>query len=277
MRCAAQVSFGNGVVARRFRHDSYEALDMPGCQHHLFAYRLSGTTRAERKLDGAWQKAITRRGSVTIVSALQGSSWRLQGSGEIMHFYLPPALLQRIGEEDLEISPRAPIVEHLGAFDPRLSSLVESFAWELEHGVAGFTLYAEAVTTQIAVCLMRHHSKAKQMGRGSASLRRKVEQALVDFVDANLQRDIGLTELAGLADLGLAQFSKRFRATFNVSPYQYVLRRRVERAKMLLQESELSLAQIAVTVGFAHQAHFTTTFKRICGSTPASYRAEIRS
>lgn len=278
MRSVGEFSFDNGVVVRRFTHRSYDAPEMPACEHHLFAYRLSGTVTAERKLGSVWRRAVTRRGSITVVPALRSTSWRLRGEGEILHFYLPSALLQRIGEDELEFSADAPVIEHLGTFDPRLGNLVETFASEVGGGVAGHALYAEAVTTQIAVCLMRHHStRSHAAGHGTARLRRSVEERLAEYIDANLQRTIGLSDLAALADLGLAQFSKRFKASFGFSPYQYVLRRRIEWAKTLLRDDEAGLAEIATEVGFAHQAHFTTMFKRMCGSTPAVYRADLRS
>jgi AraC family transcriptional regulator len=231
---------------------------------------------AERKLGSVWQRAITRRGSITIVPALNTTAWRLDGKGEIMHFYLPPALLRCVWEKE-HGSGEFPIVECLGAFDPRLATLVETFDWEMRQGVAGYALYAEAVLTQIAICLLRQHSTVRRTGRGSGSLRRTVEEQLVEYIEANLRRDITLSALADLAGLKPAQFSKLFKASFGFSPYQYVLRRRVEWAKGLLRDGKLGVAEVAVEVGFAHQAHFTTMFKRTSGSTPGAYRAALRT
>lgn len=276
MQPAGELSFDTGVVVRRFVHGSYETPDMPACEHHLFAFRLSGQVTAERRLGSVWQRANTRRGSITIVPALNTSAWRLDGKGEILHFYLPPALLQRVWEEEHGFG-ELPIAECLGAFDPRLATLVETFDCEMRQGIAGYALYAEAVLTQIVICLLRHHSMVRTTGRGSGSLRRAVERRLNDYIEANLQRDISLSALADLADLKPAQFSKLFKATFGFSPYQYVLRRRVEWAKTLLRDGKLGIAEVAVEVGFAHQAHFTTMFKRVCGTTPAAYRAALQT
>lgn len=275
MQAAGEMSFDNDVLVRRFVHGSYETSDMPACEHHLFACRLSGQVAAERKLDARWQRANTRRGSITIVPAHRSSSWRLNGSGEILHFYLPPGLL---GQLDDDQPADVPIIEHLGAFDPRLTDLVETFAGEMRDRVEGFTLYAEALLTQIAISLLRRHTRTARGEKGrAAGLRRTVEDRLAEYIDANLHASISLSALAALSGLRPAQFNKLFRTSFGSSPYQYVLRRRVETAKALLRDGKLGVAQIAIEVGFAHQAHFTTMFRRFCGSTPAAYRSALRS
>jgi AraC family transcriptional regulator len=275
MQATGEMSFDNGVLVRRFLHVSYETSEMPACAQHLFACRLSGQVAAERKLGSRWQRANTRRGSITIVPAHQASSWRLNGSGEILHFYFPPGLLRHLDEDQPD---DVPIIEHLGAFDPHLTELVETFAGEMRHRVKGYALYAEALLTQIAISLLRRHTKAARGREGrAAGLRRTVEDRLAEYIDANLHADISLSALAALAWLKQAQFTKLFRVSFGSSPYQYVLRRRVETAKALLREGKLGVAQIAIEVGCAHQAHLTTMFRRFCGSTPAAYRSAMRS
>lgn len=79
-------------------------------------------------------------------------------------------------------------------------------------------------------------------------------------------------EMALAAGLSPAHFSRAYKATTGESPHQALLRRRVERGCELLRTSRLRIAEIAARTGFASQAHFTSTFKRIVGITPASFR-----
>jgi AraC family transcriptional regulator len=76
-----------------------------------------------------------------------------------------------------------------------------------------------------------------------------------------------------VAGIGYFHFFKAFRQSMGVSPNQYLLERRVERAKALLARTELSIADIALRVGFSRQSHFATTFRRLAGTTPRVYRA----
>jgi AraC family transcriptional regulator len=92
------------------------------------------------------------------------------------------------------------------------------------------------------------------------------------FVEANLERRIQLTDLAGRAGLSLHHFARAFRMSAGLTPRAFVEERRVERAKQLMNESDHSLADVAVECGFGTQSRLTTTFRRRTGFTPAEYR-----
>jgi transcriptional regulator GlxA family with amidase domain len=92
------------------------------------------------------------------------------------------------------------------------------------------------------------------------------------YVDAHLASDIRLKDLAAAAALSAHHFSELFRQSVGVSPYAYVLERRVERAKHLLRDSMLGVLDIALAVGFSDQSHFSKIFRRAAGVTPSAYR-----
>ncbi len=269
----AEIKFAGGVTVRGFSHESYRLDAMPGCRDHLLAYRLTGVAKARRWIGGKLSRAITRHGSITIIPALQASSWEIEGSGRLLYFFLPPALLQRVAEDELGLAHDAGLViDRLGIHDSQLGALAEQFAGELDQGVAGWSIYAEAITTQMAVLLARHH-----VGRGSArvpgGMSPNAGRRVLDYIDANLDRDISLADLARVAGLASSHFSHSFRATFACAPYQYVLRQRAHRARQLLETNRMPLAEVALAAGFANQAHLTTLFKRVVGVTPGAYRA----
>lgn len=95
---------------------------------------------------------------------------------------------------------------------------------------------------------------------------------VLDFVEAHLGDDIRLKDLAGAAALSPHHFSELFRQSTGVSPYRYVLERRVEHAKALLRDSMLGVLDIALAVGFSDQSHFSKIFRRATGVTPSAYR-----
>jgi AraC family transcriptional regulator len=97
-------------------------------------------------------------------------------------------------------------------------------------------------------------------------------ELLVAYVETRLSTNIGLTELADLVGYSPNQLVRLFKSSFGVSPYQYVLQRRVERAKSLLRANRHSLAEVALTCGFATQSHFSACFKARTGLTPGAYR-----
>jgi AraC family transcriptional regulator len=94
-----------------------------------------------------------------------------------------------------------------------------------------------------------------------------------EYVEVHLSARITLAELAGVSGLSRMHFASQFRAATNLRPHEFVLRRRILRAEELLQNTTTPIVEIALTVGFQTQAHFTTIFKRFVGSTPNRWRA----
>jgi AraC family transcriptional regulator len=109
-------------------------------------------------------------------------------------------------------------------------------------------------------------------GLPSSRLRR-----ITDHVEHHLEAPLSLRDLASLANLSLFHFARSFKESTGLSPHQYILRRRVDRAKQLLGGSSLSLAEIALRCGFSHQSHFTKAFRQITGVTPTRWREPARA
>ncbi len=101
----------------------------------------------------------------------------------------------------------------------------------------------------------------------------KNNYALTEVVEANLYEDLQLPDLAHLAGLSLSSFKRKFKEVFGQSPNQYIIGRRVERAKFLLQSSTFNVSEIAYDVGFNDLSHFSKTFHNLVGLSPSEYRS----
>ena len=97
-------------------------------------------------------------------------------------------------------------------------------------------------------------------------------EAIAAHVEDNLGRNLGLVELAQVAGYSPDHFTRLFKRAFLLSPYQYILRRRIERAKLLLRDPRRSIVDVALASGFSSQAHLNSMFKRSTGVTPGRYR-----
>ncbi|MGF7159544.1 AraC-like DNA-binding protein [Rhodoligotrophos appendicifer] len=101
----------------------------------------------------------------------------------------------------------------------------------------------------------------------------RLKRAL-EFIDANLSEPVGAEDLAQSAGLTRMHFAAQFRLATGLRPHEFLLRRRIERAQDMMRNSEDSLVEIALNVGFQTQAHFTTVFKRFVGETPYRWRRQ---
>ncbi len=115
-------------------------------------------------------------------------------------------------------------------------------------------------------------SAADHVGRNVRSLQGWRLKRVVEYVGEHLDEKITLQDLAAVAGLSRMHFAAQFRAALGMRPHEYLMKRRIERAEELLKQAELSLVEVALTVGFQTQAHFTTVFKRFAGDTPYQWR-----
>jgi AraC-like DNA-binding protein len=96
---------------------------------------------------------------------------------------------------------------------------------------------------------------------------------LDDYIDHRLDRPIHVQELSAACGMSERAFTRRFVATRGISPYRYVVEQRLAEAKRLLRNTRWPIIQVAIASGFKNQSHFTSSFRRLTGATPAAYRA----
>ena len=109
-------------------------------------------------------------------------------------------------------------------------------------------------------------------GRRRTPLQKWRMKRVVDYVGAHLSHRITLADMSAAAGLTRMHFAAQFRAATGIRPHDYILQRRIDRAQELLRDSKLALVDVALSVGFQTQAHFTTVFKRFTGETPNRWR-----
>lgn len=134
--------------------------------------------------------------------------------------------------------------------------------------------YLQALGFALIVEMLRLPPRQRATGRGS-TLNDRVLRSILDYIDANLDANLSLESLAGLAGVMTHQFGRAFKRKVGEPPHQYVLARRIEAARSLLNTTEHSIADIAYTTGFSSQSHMTTTFRREIGVTPAQLRSQL--
>jgi AraC family transcriptional regulator len=132
-------------------------------------------------------------------------------------------------------------------------------------------LYVEGLSLTLASYVYGRHAAAPPP-HASAQLPPSELEKLVVYVESHLGDGVALSDLARLVGYSPAHLARAFKTSFGVSPYQYVLRRRVERAKALLRDRSRSIAEVALACGFATQSHFTAAFKARTGDTPGAFR-----
>jgi AraC-like DNA-binding protein len=143
----------------------------------------------------------------------------------------------------------------------------------LESSRAGDRLYAQSVGHTLVMHIVRLELAPSTVNALPKWRLKRVQE----YVDAHLEKDISLADLAKVAGLSRMHFAAQFRAATGYRPHDYLLYQRIESAKEMLSSTDVPLAEVALTVGFHAQAHFSTVFKRLTGDTPARWRHSAKS
>ena len=160
--------------------------------------------------------------------------------------------------------------------DPQAVRLVQLLQTEVESGAPTGSLFGETIGNSLILYLAQHYSIAAlgrdQIRGGLPGLRLK---RVLEYIEVNLSSDIHLNDLAETAGLSAFHFARLFKQSTGVSPHQYLLQRRLERAKELLRKPSMSLSEVGLESGFADQSHFTNVFRRFVGATPSKFRSSL--
>src|SRR6185369_13122379 len=199
-----------------------------------------------------------------------------RGAYDVLHLHLSRGLVT----ECLEQAEGHPHPGEIRLTDPRFSQdpvierLAQSLLMAEDAGAVFGEIYAESVSIAIVTRLLglRAGAGLPSARRGVAALPKWRVKRAVDYVEAHLGGPITLAELAEATGLTCMHFAAQFRIATGFRPHEYLLRKRIERARDLLLTSDASLVEIALSVGFQTQAHFTTVFKRFMGETPHRWR-----
>jgi AraC family transcriptional regulator len=183
---------------------------------------------------------------------------------------LMEAARERLTERSLEIVPKHVVT------DDRLTHLLFALDAERARGYSTGKLFVDCIESALAnILLTSFNIFAPKPIPGKGGMAPNVLRRVVEFMRANMDKQIGLKHLADCAGLSVSHFSFQFRASTNQSPHQYMLRLRVERSKELLADSRLSVLDVGLEVGFCNQQHFATVFRNSVGVPPSVYRTQL--
>jgi AraC family transcriptional regulator len=233
----------------------------------------------ELRYEGVKRHVPPPAGAIMLVPAGTPALWRSSGRRDALHVYLEPDLVARVAAEAFGLDPARLTLPPFDGLDlPHLRAAMEAVDAELTSGGAGGRLAAESLAHVQAVQLLRHLLAPRRPQRSrDGRLPRGRLRAVVEHVEEHLEAGVSLEQLAAVARLSPYHFARQFRAATGLPPHRYVIARRVERARQLLQQDrDLSLAEVAADAGFSDQSQLTHHFKRIVGVTPGRFRMPAR-
>ncbi|MBD2074232.1 helix-turn-helix transcriptional regulator [Phormidium sp. FACHB-592] len=265
----------NGIVVEQYQHlsNSFE-VEFPAPSDHWLVLPLGQPVLVTQKSDDRLHESIIQRGDTILVPAGQPKYWcRREGICCAVHMHLKPEMIRQTAEASEMDTKRTGLVDCSGKQDLQLHQIAMLLLAELESGGMMGQLYVESLTQVLAIHLLRHYSTVTQtITSENRSLNHIQLQQTIDYIHTYLNRDLSLAELASVINISPTYFASLFKQAMGISPHQYVIQQRVEQAKVMLKRTDLTIADIALQVGFSNQSHLTRHFKRFTGMTPKQIR-----
>jgi AraC family transcriptional regulator len=261
-------------VAFQLRRDPMGVLDVPGLENVLISIHVGVPSKMACRRDGKRYSGTAVHGDIDIIPVQTPSRWEMHDEHDMaLLLSLPQKLLSNVAEESGLDPSRMEIRNRFQIRDPELEALSWAMKREMESGHQSGRFYLDGLTLAMASRLvMQHSSIAKTPAERSEGLSGHRLKQVLAFIEDQIAEDLSLEEIAAVAGVSASHVKTLFRAAMGEPVHQYVIQRRVERAKTLLRQDGMSMAEVAAAAGFAHQSHLARHMRRVMGVAPKAMK-----
>lgn len=238
---------------------------------------MGAPSRQQAFFSGRNYNILQTAGNVAVISAASAlQSWYDEVEQDDIYLHLEPEFI-RLVAAGADLNPdQTEIITSLETRSPVIESMARMAFDELQRSkeATGSNLYADSLANLLAVQLLCEYSSHKMPAEKQYvnGLTNKKLARVLDLIESDLSEDLSLSILANAAGLSEYHFLRMFKQSTGVTPHQYVISQRIERAKELLQRTDMTITEIAYLLGFSTPAHFTHHFRRKTGATPSELR-----
>jgi AraC family transcriptional regulator len=266
-------SSGGGIA--HWKHDALHDVVEPMTHHVVMAYN-GAVQRMERRSGRFVATGTFRPGVVIIIPEGSSSRWDIPKPVDVVQLYLPHTTLVRVADEADTAKPIS-LLERTAHPDPITSRLLVSAADVLEGNATLDALFRQQLTDLLATRLLTAHTGAPATVQPVVGgLAPKVLMRAIERLRSESDADVSLAALAADAGLSRFHFCRAFKESTGLSPHAWLRQRRLEQAKQMLRETDVSVVTVAAALGYASQTAFAAAFKRLTGDTPTDWRRRVR-
>ncbi len=273
-----------GILVEHYRHGEEPGeIELPALDDHWLSLPLGQPAHLTQKRDNTLHESTVQKGDIICFPAGRSSYWHIEGRVNddydyqpMLHIRLQSGLITHVAEK-LEFGQgQVELVNCFGNHDLPLYNIAMLLAAEVKSGGLMGELYRESLTQAFVVYLLRNYSTIDRVIKPQHQRLTNTQlQQAIDYIHDHLGGDLSLIQIAETINISPTYFASLFKQKTGISPHQYVIQQRVDRAIVLLQTKDLRVNEIATQVGFSSQSHLTQHIKRATGMTPKQI-AKIR-
>ena len=267
----------NGMYLEYHDFPSHETPEHYPTQH-VIAIQTKGIVEAERKLGDRFLQEQIHVGDVCLVPAYTRHWIHSKGKQGLIMISLEPSFIARnipeyINSDNIELLP------HFAQSNPLIHQIGLSLKTALQNNSPGNRFYAESLGVALVAHLMQFYTNKKYPFEDIENNNISPEDAKIkqakDYIHAHLNEKLSLEAIAATIGMSQYHFCRVFKETTGLTPWQYVIKKRIELAKRLLKIPQLSIVEISYQLGYSTPAQFTNFFRKHTGITPSIYKQKL--
>ena len=225
------------------------------------------------KVSATGKRIVTHGGSgnICITPAGQSIGAHWDAPLENMGFSFDPQFLSKVAAEN-NFATNFEFTEVYKKEDALIQNIGLALLAEARSETPSGKVFTDSLIQTLTLHLLTNYSTAKITKMENGGLSGYKVRRVKEFIAENLEDDLNLSEIAAVADLSQYHFARAFRKTVGLTPQQYVMQQRIEKAKLLLSDADLPIVEVSLRTGFKNQSHFTTLFRKFTKLTPKTWR-----
>lgn len=244
------------------------------CNHHTLSLYIADGYESYHKTASGWKNG-GGPDRFCLMPKESESVWDIRDNLAFVHLYCTDEHLREVGEKVWDRSPaNFTLDEKTFSQDARITALYRQFLLGCDWQQNANQLTLSTASTLLLTHLVQHYSNVQwQLPTVTGGLAPVALRNVLEYIESHLGEPLLLCDLAAQVSLSEYHFARMFRQSMGVAPHQFVMQRRMARAKALLLSSNQSLTDIALACGFNSASHFSNRFKAAKGITPSQLRA----
>ena len=267
----------DGVQVQCHRHPAWEFPELSYQQHIVLVAENTPDLTVERTIVEQRRVSKIRDGDICLIpaNATHKCSCIADRDYDYIMLLLTPFELANVAHEAVDCD-RVELIPHFSQPDPLIHGIALALKSELELQKQANQIYIDSLTTSLSIHLIKNYSTFERSLREyEDGLSKYKLRQVINYINSHIEREIKLTELATMVDMSKYYFLRLFKQSMGITPHQYVTKQRMEKAKQLLKQDKLSIAEVAAECGFSNQSHFAKVFHKNIGATPRAYRENL--
>lgn len=248
--------------------------DSPVDDRHVLCFHLGGPVPVSYRVSRYERRGVRIHGQFCVVPARSSTRWIVSRPARSLLLRLTPSLFAETADAMGLSCGNADLAPSIHVRDLQVERIGWMMQSEEHDGYPGGRIFADSLASALASRLLALQTRAGAGGSGpTRALPPWQLRRVIEYVEAHLDEDLTLAELAGVAGYSLSHFKALFTRAVGMPVHRFVLERRVERARTLLVEGRRGMTEIALEAGFSHSSHMARCMRRVLGLSPAQVAA----